>query len=104
MPNWRRAGWEFIDLAERGVNTWRSYVFVLLWVVLSPLAFVLLVGAALGVWATVQHNWDAIGPILAMTTQFGSIIVAGAALLFAVERYHRRPWRSLVAPDPRLDS
>jgi len=41
--------------------------------------------------------------IVAILMQYGLIVVAGAATLRGVVSSHRRPWRSLVAPDLRLD-
>ena len=40
-------GWRFIDLAELGSNTWRSYVATLLRVILLPLAFLALTSTGL---------------------------------------------------------
>jgi membrane protease YdiL (CAAX protease family) len=97
-------GWRFIDLAGLGINTARSYVAALLWIVLCPLAVAVVLGAAAGVSGVIkQRPQDVLAPTTAILEQYGPIVVAGAALLYAVARIHRRPWQSLIAPDLRLD-
>jgi membrane protease YdiL (CAAX protease family) len=97
-------GWRFIDLAGLGINTARSYVAALLWIVLCPLAVAVVLGAAAGISGVIkQRPQDVLAPTTAILEQYGPIVVAGAALLYAVARIHRRPWQSLIAPDLRLD-
>ena len=102
--NARPRGWEFIDLAELGSNTGRSYGAALLRIIVYPLAAAVVLGVAFGIAAVVDHRplgW--IGPIAGILTQYGLIVVAGMAVLRSVVRSHRRPWRSLIAPDLRID-
>jgi membrane protease YdiL (CAAX protease family) len=97
----RPAGWRFIDLAGLGINTWGSYGAALLRIVLYPLActaLLALFGVVVG--PRLEASW---APVNAVVLQFGPIVVAGAALLRGVVHSHRRPWRSLVAADLRLD-
>jgi membrane protease YdiL (CAAX protease family) len=97
-------GWRFIDLAGLGVNTARSYMAALLLIVLCPLGVAVLLGAAAGISGVVkQRPPDVIAPTTAILEQYGPIVVAGAALLYAVARIHRRGWQSLIAPDLRID-
>lgn len=97
-------GWRFIDLAGLGVNTARSYLAALLWIVLCPLAFAVLLGAAAGISGVIkQRPQGVLAPTTAILEQYAPIVVAGVALLYAVARIHRRPWRSLIAPHLRLD-
>lgn len=99
----KRRGWRFIDLAELGVNTARSYIAALLWIVLWPLATAVLLGAAAGISGVIkQRPPDVLAPSTAILEQYGPIVVAGAAVLYGVVRIHRRPWQSLIAPDLRL--
>lgn len=100
----RPHGWGFIELAGLGVNTASSYAAAAAIIVLCPLAAAVLLGLAVGVGAAVKHDPPgAIAPVAAVIEQYGPIIVAGAAVLYAAARIHRRPWRSLVAPDLRID-
>jgi membrane protease YdiL (CAAX protease family) len=100
----RPYGWRFIDLAEPGVNTASSYAVAAAIIVLCPLAAAVLLGLAVGVGAAVKHDPpDAIAPLAAVIEQYGPIIIAGAAVLYGTVRIHRRQWRSLVAPDRRID-
>ncbi len=96
----RPRGWQFIDLAGLGSNTGRSYAAVLLRIVLYPLAVAVLLGLAVALGRPQPGSMD---PIVGILIQYGLIVVAGFAVLRSVERSHRRPWRSLVAPDLRLD-
>jgi hypothetical protein len=97
-------GWRFIDLAEPGINTGRSYAAALLRIVLYPLAASVLFGLGVGLAAVVNgHRPATSGPIVALVAQYGLIVIAGAALLHAVVRVHRRPALSLVTPEPQLD-
>lgn len=100
-PEARGRGWQFIDLAELGSNTWGSYGAALLRVVSYPLAFTALLALfGVTVGPRLGGSWAAVG---AAVLQFGPIVVAGAALLRGVAHSHRRPWRSLIAADLRLD-
>ena len=100
----RSRGWQFIDLAELGRNTGRSYAAALLRIVLYPLAGAGLLGLAVGVTTFVNHRpAGSIDPIVGILAQYGLIIVAGLAVLRSVEQSHGRPWRSLVAADLRID-
>src|SRR6266851_699951 len=100
----RPSGWQFIDLAELGSNTGRSYVAALLRIILYPLAAAVLLGLAVALGTVVFHPQPgSLDPIVGILIQYGLIVVAGFAVLRSVERSHRRPWRSLVAPDLRLD-
>ncbi len=104
QPMPRPHGWQFIDLAEHGVNTGRSYVAALLCIVLCPLGAAVLLGLAVGVGAALRHTPPgSMAPIAAVMEQYGPIVVAGAAVLYGVVRLHRRPWRSLIAPDLHID-
>jgi membrane protease YdiL (CAAX protease family) len=97
------AGWRFIDLAELGRNTGRSYGAALLRIVLYPSAIAVLLLLTAGVTFFVIHRPPAIDPIVGVVVQYGLIIVAGLAVLRSVVRSHRRPWRSLVAADLSID-
>jgi membrane protease YdiL (CAAX protease family) len=102
--NGRGRGWRFIDLAELGTNTVGSYGATLLRIVLYPLAAAGLLGLAVAIGALVTHRPPgAMDPIVGILAQYGLIVVAGAAILRSVVHGHRRPWRSLVAADLRLD-
>jgi len=97
-------GWQFIDLAGLGRNTGRSYGAALLRIILYPLAMAILLGLAAGVTTFVSHpapGW--LDPIVGILLQYGLIAAAGLALLRSVARSHRRPWRSLIAADLRVD-
>src|SRR5271155_5127282 len=94
----RPAGWRFIDLAELGRNSTRSYAAALLRIVLYPLAFTVLI--ALAGAAVVPDSWAAAN---AVVLQFGPIVVAGMAVVRSVVRIHGRPWLSLVAAGLRID-
>jgi membrane protease YdiL (CAAX protease family) len=96
-------GWAFIDLAQLGRNTVRSYVTTLLRVILLPLAFFALAFAAIAVAAA-----TGIMPLSSLMTvvigvAIGGVIVAGIGLTWGVARSHRRPWLSLVSTDMALD-
>ena len=96
-------GWRFIDLAGLGINTVRSYVAALLWIVLCPLAVAVVLGAAAGISGVIkQRPQDVLAPATAILEQYGPIVVAGAAVLYGVARFHQRPWQSLIGPDLRL--
>jgi membrane protease YdiL (CAAX protease family) len=100
----RPRGWQFIDLAELGRNTGRSYAAALARIILYPLAMAVLLGLAVSFNTLALHLLaGSIDPIVAILTQYGLIVFAGLAVLRSVERSHHRPWRSLVAPDLRLD-
>ncbi len=100
----RGRGWRFIDLAELGHNTARSYGATLLRITLYPLGVAGLLGIAVAIDIVLKHNTPgSIDPIVTILTQFGLIVVAGLAVLRSVEKSHLRPWRSLVAPDLTLD-
>src|SRR5947208_3816409 len=91
----RPYGRQFIDLAGRGINSGRSYVFAMLLIVLCPLAFAALLGLAAGAAGTFGGQipgW--FGPALGIIGQFGSVVIAGGTLVWAVRHWHRRPWLS----------
>ena len=97
-------GWQFIDLAELGRNTGRSYAATLLRIIFYPLAIAILLGLAVGVAVFLGRppaGW--LDPIVGILVQYGLIVIAGLAVLRSVERSHRRPWRSLIAADPKID-
>jgi CAAX protease family protein len=97
-------GWRFIDLAELGRNTGRSYAAALLRIVLYPLGAAVLLALAVSLGTVFLHlPAGSIDPVVGILIQYGLIVVAGSAVLRSVERSHRRPWRSLVAPDLSLD-
>jgi membrane protease YdiL (CAAX protease family) len=97
----RPRGWQFIDLAELGRNTGRSYGAALLWIV-PPIA--VLLALALGLFPLVNSQVPgSLAPIVGVLAQYCLIIVAGGAALRGVVREHRRPWRSLIAPDLAID-
>jgi membrane protease YdiL (CAAX protease family) len=97
-------GWRFIDLAGLGINTARTHIAALLWIVLCPLAVAVVLGAAAGISGVIkQRPQDVLAPTTAILEQYLPIVVVGAALLYSVARIHRRPWQSLIAPDLRLD-
>ena len=100
----RPRGWRFIDLAELGSNTGRSYAAALLRIILYPVAAAVLLGVVV-VLVTVAFRPPpgSLDPIVGILTQYGLIVVGGFAVLRSVERSHRRPWRSLVAPDLSID-
>jgi len=100
----RPSGWQFIDLAELGRNAGRSYLAALLRITLYPLAAAILLGLAVVLNTVVNHPPPgSLDPIVGIVAQYGLIVVAGLAVLRSIERSHRRPWRSLVAPDLSLD-
>ncbi len=97
-------GRRFIDLAELGRNTGRSYTAALLRIILYPLAAAVVLGLAVVLNTVVNHPPPgSMDPVVGIFAQYGLIVVAGLAVLRSVERSHRRPWRSLVAPDLSLD-
>jgi uncharacterized protein len=103
-PTARPRGWAFIELAALGVNTARSYAVAAAVIILYPLFVAVVLGLASGISAAVRHNPPgSTTPITGLLEQYVPIIVAGAAVLYATARIHRRPWQSLVAPDLRLD-
>ncbi len=99
----RPRGWRFIDLAELGRNTGRSYGAAPLRIILYPSIAAVLLGLAVGVSTLVDHRPGSIDPIVGFLAEYGLIIVAGLAVLRSVVRSHRRPWRSLIAADLRID-
>jgi membrane protease YdiL (CAAX protease family) len=100
----RPIGWQFIDLAELGANTARSYAGALLRIILYPLAAALALGLAAGIDVFVNHRPPgSIDPIVGILVQYGLIIVVGLAVMRGAVRSHLRPWRSLVAVDLSLD-
>jgi membrane protease YdiL (CAAX protease family) len=96
-------GWRFIDLAELGRNSWRSYVATLLRVILLPLALLALAGAALFFTNAGRLLLGPAAPIMVIAVALGLVIATGLALAWGVARSHRRPWMSLISPDLRLD-
>lgn len=100
----RPLGWRFIDLAELGSNTGRAYLAALLRIILYPLAAAVLLGLAAGIDGLLSHRPPgSMGPIVGILGQYGPIVVAGMAVAHSVVRIHRRPWRSLIAPELRID-
>src|SRR5205807_7301752 len=98
----RRAwGWRFIDLAELGRNTWRSYAATLLRVILLPLVFLVLTSVVLTIADGIELHHDEL-PTAVIAIAISSVVIAGVALAWGVARSHRRPWMSLISPDPRL--
>ena len=91
-------GWHFIDLAELGLNTGRSYAATAARVVLYPLVAAALL-AALAVFVLPRDAFF----VVVLIQQYGLIVIAGAALAAGVVRSHRRPLLSLVAADLQLD-
>jgi len=97
-------GWKFIDLAELGRNTGRSYAAALARIILYPLATAVLLGVVVGIATFVSRPPPAwLDPIVGILAQYGLIVVVGLAVIRSVARSHQRPWRSLVAPDLRID-
>jgi len=99
----RGYGWAFIDLAARGINSWWSYTATLLRVILLPIGFIALSFTAIYAAAARHLLPQSQVPAIVLMTAFASVIVAGLALAWGIERSHRRPWRSLVSTDLRLD-
>ncbi len=99
MRNGRPYGWQFIDLAELGRNTGRSYVAALWRIVLYSLA----VAALLGLMAGIVPAPPTVGAFLGILLQYLPIVVAGCVVLWSAGHIHRRPWWSLIAADRRLD-
>jgi membrane protease YdiL (CAAX protease family)/MFS family permease len=100
----RPRGWAFIDLAKLGVNTRGAYARALLRIILYPVAAAVLLGLAIAANAVLHHRSPgSIAAIAAILEKYGLIVVAGAAVVHSVVRIHRRPWRSLIAPDLRID-
>jgi membrane protease YdiL (CAAX protease family) len=103
-PRLAEHGRAFIDLAELGRNTGRSYAAALVRIILYPLAMAVLLGLAVSFNTLALHlPPGSIDPIVGMSAQYGLIVAAGFAVLRNVKRSHHRPWRSLVASDLRLD-
>ncbi|HEV8679269.1 MAG TPA: CPBP family intramembrane glutamic endopeptidase, partial [Stellaceae bacterium] len=75
------------------------YAFTLLQVALYPTVVAGVIGATMGL----ARPSEPVGRLLEVLLQFGPIVVAGIVLVWGVRRFHRRPWRSLIAPDLRID-
>ena len=99
----RGRGWAFIDLAELGINTARSYLFTLLRVIVLPIAFALVAFTAIFVGAARVSVPEGFVSAAVVITAFVTVIVAGVALTRGVVRHHRRPWRSLISTDMTVD-
>jgi membrane protease YdiL (CAAX protease family) len=99
----RGRGWAFIDLADLGVNSARSYVFTLLRVILLPLVFLIVAFTAIFIGGAMLPLPEGSVPAAVVVTAFASVIVAGLALIRGVTRSHRRPWRSLISPELTID-
>src|SRR5437016_483737 len=100
----RPHGQEFIDLAQRGINTGRSYIATLWRVILYPMGFAVVTGLAAGAAAALGRQmpeWG--GQTVAVIGQFGSIVLAGLVVVWSVQRCHRRPWLTLVTAAPWID-
>lgn len=101
-------GWKFIDLAELGANTRRSYIVSALCIVFLPLGFLALCGSAIAGVAFVTHRpplklFSREHPFAELTIELGTVIVLGIATIWSVVRTHRRPWCSLVSFDLTMD-
>jgi membrane protease YdiL (CAAX protease family) len=96
-------GWRFIDLAELGVNTGRSYAVTLLCVVLSPLVFLVVVFIAINLAAAARWLSSDAEHIAVIGAAFVSVLVAGGVLAWSVAHIHQRPWMSLVSTEFTLD-
>ena len=92
-------GWAFIDLAALGRNSGRLYAVALALIILVPLAVAALLGASAGLLPAAEPERKLLGVLL----QFGPIVVAGFVVQQSVAAIHRRPWRSLIAGDLRID-
>src|SRR5439155_9284254 len=67
-------GWQFIDLAELGSNTGRSYGVAAARIILYPLAAAVVLGLAIGATTAIGGPAaEAIGPVLAILLQYGVI-------------------------------
>src|ERR1700722_15134984 len=99
----RGRGWAFIDLADLGVNTARSYVFTLLRVIVLPIVFALVAFTAIFVGGALARLPQSSAMPAVIVTAFAMVIVAGLALIRGVMRSHRRPWRSLISTDLTID-
>lgn len=98
-PEAPSCGWKFIDLAELGGNTGINYLATVLRIIVYPTAIAAVLGAVMGV----AHAPPLTGKLLDILLQFSPIVVAGIVLAWSVARIHGRPWRSLIAPDLRID-
>jgi membrane protease YdiL (CAAX protease family) len=97
-------GWAFIGLAGLGRNTLWSYIATLLRVVLLPLAFLALGMVALvAASGTLRPGGGGTVSAAVIALAVAAVVVAGLALVWGVVRSHRRPWRSLITADLRLD-
>ena len=96
-------GWAFIDLADLGRNSARGYAAVAARIVVYPLAVATLLGLLVAAATLIGRPPDWLDPLVGIVTRYGLIIVAGAAVLRGVVRSHRRPWRSLIGADSRID-
>ena len=96
-------GWRYIDLALLGSNTLRSYAVSLVRIILSPVLFIAVAWAAIFLLAARHWLPPAFVTGAVVATAFAAVIVAGMALAWSVARTHRRPWRSLIAADLRVD-
>lgn len=85
-------GWRYIDNGALGRNIGGIYAQTLIAIILVP---------SLTATALLLTLRD--GPAAALIKQYGPIGVAGAVTLWAVERLHRRPWRSVIAADQIID-
>jgi len=87
----------YLDLALQGRNTWWRYALGLVtiaffWLVLGYAPYLFLVGAGVET-----------GPLLDFVAINFSIFMMLAGLAVTVRLIHRRPLRSLVTPDARVD-
>ena len=98
MRESRPWGWRFIDLAELGINTWRSYVVTLLRVILLPLVFLVFASLVLAIADSGEPRRDDELSAAVIAMAVGAVIVAGGALAWGVVRSHRRPWMSVISP------
>lgn len=93
--DWGRA---FIGLAALGNRRWRSYILALLRIVLYPTVFTVAVVAA----PILQGRRPDL-PMPMVVAMLGSMVAMGAAVVQTVARTHRRPWRSLISADLKID-
>lgn len=96
-------GWQFIDLAALGRNTWRSYIATTLRIVLLPPAFVMLGILALVAAGGSDLMSGGTMPPAVIALAVAAVVVVGLGLAWGVARSHRRPVMSLISADLALD-
>lgn len=98
-----RPGWAFINLADSGTNTPRSYVATLVRLILLPVGFLVLVFTAIALATAARALPQSAMLMASLPATFAAIVVAGFALGRGVARSHHRPWMSLVSADLQID-